>query len=328
MDRFNSLSTKGFSLVSVLVGVGIVSIMALGIAMTVGNGIDGMSHMRNSALAEDITGLVSGMMGDPDYCLLQFKGANIGSTLPSVIVSNVSLKDVAPSGTLGTNVIVGTGKKYQNVLQVDSISLNVENMIGPNRYLGSVKLSLKGNTGYNLYFNRSIPLHIATDMTGKITACGRAAEVAHGTTQGVWSETCADFAAKGWPSKDACLKDGRWHKVFENSAGGGVIFGSRIAVRDLVREGAQVGVSVGVPNPYFGASFDLCASIVVSNDTTSNLECLTHVRSGGGDWDTSTAGASRDNAGYFSDGTVVIRNEGPPATTGKFKVPLVWRARF
>lgn len=207
----------GFSLASVLIGVGVASIVGLGIAAAVSGGIDGMSHMRNVALAEDISGLVSGLMGDPDYCAMHFAGKKVGPILPAVVEQNVVFKDVAASGALGSNEILKAGASYQNVLKVESISLNAEHSLGARRYLGSVKLSLKGNTGYNLYFNRSVPLQIATDASGTITACARASEVVHGTTQGVWSDTCNDFAAKGWPTP---TKDGPPRMPASKVAGG------------------------------------------------------------------------------------------------------------
>lgn len=314
-------SNTGFSLASVLVGVAIISIVGLGIAAAVSGGIDGMSHMRNVALAEDVSGLVSGMMGDPDYCAMHFAGKKIGPNLPSVIEKDVVFKDVAASGAMGSNEILKAGTKYQNVLKVESISLNAEHSLGARRYLGSVKLSLKGNTGYNLYFNRSVPLQIATDTTGNITACARAAEVVHGTTQGVWSDTCNDFAAKGWPTKDACIKDGRWHRLYSHNSNGIPTFGTMNGLVNYINEGAEV--KIGIPAGSFLATadgyFEKCTSTIRDN---GKLLCLGTARMGVPDWDTPII---RGVFGvvFFSTGLLVY-----DAPSTSVRVSLDWYVKF
>lgn len=314
-------SNAGFSLASVLVGVGIVSVVALGIAAAVTGGIDGMSHMRNVALAEDVSGLVSGMMGDPDYCALHFRGKKVGNTLPSIVDDKVVFKDVSPTGTLGTNEIISAGKKYQNVLQVESISLSVDNSLGANRYLGSVKLNLKGNTGYNLYFNRSIPLQIATDSARNITACSRASEVVHGTTQGVWSDNCSDFAAKGWPSKEACMKDGRWHLVYSHSATGAATYGTLSSLIQLIEQGPEVKVAIpaGAWAPNIDGHYEHCIS-TIRLDT--KLACLTTAREAIPDWNTPVI-KGVPGVVYFSTGMLVYREP-----SDKVNVPLSWYVKF
>ena len=314
-------SNAGFSLASVLVGVGIVSVVALAIAATVTRGIDGMSHMRNVALAEDISGLVSGMLGDPDYCALHFKGKKIAGALPATIDKNVVFKDVTPAGTLGNNEIITAGKKYQNVLQVESIVLSADNTLGANRYLGSVKMSLKGSTGYNLYFNRSIPLQIATDPGGNITACSRASEVAHGSQQGVWSENCADFAAKGWPSKDACMKDGRWHMAYSHTAGGAPTFSNVNTLIGYIEEGAQVKVRLppGGFAPGIDGFYESCVSTI---RYSGKLACLSSSRVGIPDWNTPVI-AGIGGGVYFTTGMLVYKEP-----SSSVNAPMQWYVKF
>jgi hypothetical protein len=314
-------SSAGFSLASVLVGVGVISVVALGIAATVTGGIDGMSHMRNVALAEDISGLVSGMLGDPDYCALHFKGKKISGALPSVIDKDVVFKDVTPAGTLGSNEIIKAGKKYQNVLQVESITLSADNSLGANRYLGSVKFNLKGNTGYNLYFNRSIPLQIATDTSGNITACSRASEVVHGSQQGVWSDNCNDFAAKGWPSKDACLKDGRWHLAYSHNASGTPTLGNINTLIGYIEEGAEVKVRLpaGGFAPGIDGFYESCVSTIRN---AGKLACLSSSRQAVPDWNTPVI---KEVGGvvYFSNGMLVYKEP-----SDMVRVPMQWYVKF
>lgn len=314
-------SNAGFSLASVLVGVGIASFVVLGIAAAVTGGIDGMSHMRNVALAEDVSGLVSGMMGDPDYCALHFKGKKVGPTLPSLIDNKVVFKDVTAAGTLGSNEIISAGKKYQNVLQVESISLSADNLIGPNRYLGSVKMALKGNTGYSLYFNRNIPLQIATDAAGNISACSRASEVVHGTTVGVWSDTCADFASKGWPSKDACLKDGRWHMAYSHTATGAPTYGTLNGLIALIEQGPEVKVRLpaGGFAPGIDGFYESCVSTIRN---AGKLACLSSSREGIPDWNTPIM-KGISGVVYFSTGQLVYREP-----SDSVKVPMQWWVKF
>lgn len=314
-------SNSGFSLASILVGVGIISIVALGIAAAVTGGIDGMSHMRNVALAEDVSGLVSGMMGDPDYCALHFRNKTVGNTLPAVIDNNVVFRDVTPAGTLGPNEIIRAGKKYQNVLNVESITLNIDNSLGANRYLGSVKMTLKGNTGYNLYFNRSIPLQIATDAARNITACSRASEVVHGTTVGVWSDNCNDFAAKGWPSKDACMKDGRWHLAYSHTASGAPTLGTLNGLIALIEQGPEVKVRLpaGGFAPGIDGFYESCVSTIRN---AGKLACLSNSRQGIPDWNTPVM-KGISGVVYFSTGQLVYREP-----SDSVQVPMQWWVKF
>ncbi len=303
----------------VLMAAGLASIIALGIATAVTSGVDGVSHMRNIALAEDVTGLVSGLMGDPDYCRVHFAGTLVGTALPAVIKPSVVFKDINPGGTLGSTNIISPGMKYQNVLEVTSITLNIDNTLGAGRYLGSVRIALKGNTGYNLNFNRSIPLQIATDPGGKITACSRASEVVHGTTQGAWSDTCTDFAAKGWPSKDACLKDGRWHLVFQNTSTGAITRGSLSEMEGFSSQGAIFRIQAPPGSYGFGANHELCQSFAVHG---SDMVCIGGARTGVPDWTQKTIG-SVSAAVWFSNGKLVIE-----APNTHVYVGMDWYAKF
>jgi hypothetical protein len=58
----------------------------------------------------------------------------------------------------------------------------------------------------------------------------------------VYSETCADWATKGWSSKGDCLHDGRWHRVLSNSPLGAATFGSVADVAAHIRDGSDVRV--------------------------------------------------------------------------------------
>lgn len=312
-------SQRGFTLVQAMIAVAISAITAVGIAAAVSNGIDGLSHSRNFNLAEDLSLFVAGVMGDPNYCATHFAGKTISDPLPSIVDDKVVFKDITQGGTLGTNILLQAGSKYQNILLVESVQLQVDNMIGPQRYLGSIVVSLKGNTGYNLNFQRTIPLNISTNSAKKIVSCGRLSEPSHGTTVGVWSLTCDDFASKGWPSRDACIKDGRWHLVFQVTASGSVTRGSLDEMISLTNDGGTFRVQVQPGTLGFRAGYDLCSGLaVIGND----MACLVNARPGVPDWNTKHISAP-GSVVYFSNGKLVYT-----APNENVFIPIDWFVKF
>lgn len=312
-------SRTGFTLVSAIMAVAISAVTAMGIAAAVSNGMDGLSHSRNFNLAEDLSLFVAGVMGDPNYCAIHFAGKTISEPLPSIIDDKVVFRDITPGGVLGSNVLLQAGNKYQNILLVESVQLQVDNMIGPNRYLGSIVVSLKGNTGYNLNFKRTIPLNIATNSAKKIVSCGRLSEPSQGTTEGIWSLTCDDFAAKGWPTRDACIKDGRWHLIFQATAGGSITRGSLEEMITLANEGGMFRIQVQPGTLGFRAGYDLCSGLaVIGND----IACLVTARSGVPDWNTKHI-SPPVSVVYFSNGKLVFG-----APNDNVFVPLDWFVKF
>ncbi len=55
---------------------------------------------------------------------------------------------------------------------------------------------------------------------------------------GLYSETCTDFATRGWASESDCLHDGRWHQVYDRNTGAGSV----AAIRTHVDAGASLRV--------------------------------------------------------------------------------------
>lgn len=275
MHRYR-LNSKGFSLMQAMVSVGIGSLVTLGIAAAVANGMEGLSHSKNANIAEDLTVQISGMMGDPNYCSAHFGGIVISGGLPKKIADNVVLKNIEANGSLGSESIVQVGRAYQNSLTVESLSLNVSHMLGANRYLGYLALSAKSKSGTGIVFNRQVPIHISTDTAGRLVSCSRMSEPTQGTSQGVYSRTCLDFAAKGWPSKEACLQDGRWHLVYGNGAGGGTNFGRIKDLEDAIEEGAEIKALYNNKK-----NSEICQSVYRSDIGSRPIYCLGGVRFAG-----------------------------------------------
>ncbi len=298
------VSNKGFMLTQTLISVGISSIIAVGIAAAVASGMDGLSSARNYNIAEEVSIQLSGMLADPDYCASHFKGLNVSGPFPKTINENVVFKDVLADGTLGSLEILKAGKRYQNVVKVKSLELIVENSVGAGRYLGAIAISLEGGSGYSKNFNRTVPIHLATDSLGSIVSCSRMSQPTQGTVVGVWSETCVDFASKGWPSKDACLKDGRWHRVYSNTIAGAVSFGALSNLATAIQEGAQVKVRVADGSLGFTNSYDMCASMSGHEAVPGALACLVGSRPGIPNWALKNAGNPQAVV-YYTNGKLV-----------------------
>lgn len=312
----NIKSNRGFSLVQTLVGVGISTVVAVGIAAAVTNGMDGLSHVRNVNLAEDLNLVIGSILSDPDYCTKHFVDFQVPATLPGTVASNVELKELTNEGTL-TGSILKKGSKYQNILEVESITLTVDSRVGVNRYLGNVNLSLKGVSGNRIHLRRSVPISVATDNSRKITFCSRNSEPNQGAEFGIWSSTCDDFSARGWPTKSACLRDGRWHLVYEVSKEGYVKRGSIENLVDLINDGVSIKAQYVIP--HVTAASDLCTGLSVVDGVAA---CVIAVRPGVPDWQDKKA-SNGDSIVYFSDGWVLFK-----APDTKIRSEQKWWAKY
>ncbi len=54
-----------------------------------------------------------------------------------------------------------------------------------------------------------------------------------------YSERCDNYSSLSYASKDECLKDGRWHVIYETNAGGSVAYGSVDIVESHMTAGAD-----------------------------------------------------------------------------------------
>jgi type II secretory pathway pseudopilin PulG len=249
---------NGFSLVESIISIGIASLVSLSITYAVVSSLDGLSHQRNFNLTEETVSIISGMMGDPNYCTLHFNGKVISPTLPATVVNDIELFDMASDSTIGSSQLFAVGRTIQNTLAITDFKMIMENSIGPNRYIGYLSITFKANTGYNAYFTRKIALNVSTDSSSKIASCSRSLQPSIGPSQGVFSENCTDFAAKGWASKDQCLQDGRWHIVYSNDASGNSSFGSTNDIDANVQKGASLKVSIKPGFAGWDASYYSC----------------------------------------------------------------------
>lgn len=71
---------------------------------------------------------------------------------------------------------------------------------------------------------------------------------AGGGGQGPYSSSCTDFAALGWASREACLRDGRWHRLGLYRANVGLPQGEFDLVQSLVLSGAEFKLRRPVQN--------------------------------------------------------------------------------
>lgn len=179
---------------------------------------------------------------------------------------------------------------------------------------------MKGSTGYGLHFSRSIPLQIATDNNKKIESCSRITDNPQGTTVGIWSDNCSDFAAKGWASKDSCVKDGRWHHVYTNDDNGIGKSEDFEKIVDYIHQGAVV--RVGIP-PETGLGHDALSELCVSTARQyGKLVCLGGARGGVPDWHKPEV-SGVGGVVFFSDGRLVYNY---PSSV--VRVSMKWYVKF
>lgn len=290
-------STRGSALMQAMVAVGILTLVSAGIAGAVKSGLDGLSYLRNSQLADDATLLVSSLMSDPNFCKAHFLNRNISSSLPAQIATVPSINGIKPDGTLDASPIISVGTSYQNKLPVTGMNLVAEHRTGSGRYSGHLKMVFSGG----IPIVRSVPMGFVVDSFQRITSCSRTLEAEENQMAGEWSMTCDDFAEKGWPSKEACMQDGKWHLGLKNTSTGNHVYGSISQLEGYIRNGAEVRVAF--EGQYgFGASYDTCASIATHS---GKIICMVPARPGVPNIDTHTISAPQSHV-YFSDGVIVI----------------------
>ncbi|QQR68234.1 MAG: hypothetical protein IPI58_05070 [Alphaproteobacteria bacterium] len=90
-----------------------------------------------------------------------------------------------------------------------------------------------------------------------------------------YSLTCEDWKDSGFSSKDACIKDGRWHLVYINDDNGKTTFGSLKEFKSYTDQGADVK-----NNDYNGDSH-ICQTVVWKGNL---VHCLDGVRVQGEVW--------------------------------------------
>lgn len=316
------LNQKGFSIAQVLVGVAIGSMVALGVAAAVSSALDGMSHQRNFSLAEEATGLLSGLMGDPNYCTTHFAGTTVDTgALPKDVATNVSIKNILENNTLGTSILLGQGHKYQNIT-IEKLSLTANSVVGPNRVLGALQLTFKSQSGLTSVFQRSIPIYMNLDTNKKITTCSKALEPTQGIATGLFSTNCDDFAAKGWATKLQCMQDGKWHLAYSHNDSGAATYGAKSEFINHISAGAEV--KVVFPTSIFRAGYETCTSVAVNADPVGDtIACMSASRAGVNPWYPSYNKTPVNAVVYFSNGRLVY-----DGTSTAVNVPMDWYVRY
>lgn len=156
-----------------------------------------------------------------------------------------------------------------------------------------------------------------------------------GNGGGSYSEKCDDYAAKGWSSKEECLKDGGWHLVVEVPAGGGTP--TTGSVDDLYRHieaGTDVKVIIPEQRLYSnGAALSIvmsgneeCQQVYRSQKGSRPIYCLTSARFAG-----ETLGeVAHGSARYGTDGSIFCASTSRVGGNGCTVDPLryKWYIRY
>lgn len=141
-----------------------------------------------------------------------------------------------------------------------------------------------------------------------------------------YSERCDNYSAIGFSSKDACLKDGRWHVVFETNAQGAVTYGSVDILEGHMLAGADF--KVVAPNQRLflnGSSLGLmanmnekCQQIYRSQSGSRPIYCLSPLRFAGEAAGQTAHGSAR----YGTDGRVLCNGISNPGSNGCLTDPV------
>ncbi len=137
-----------------------------------------------------------------------------------------------------------------------------------------------------------------------------------------YSETCNDYAALKFSSKAACLKDGRWHLVYENSSSGSVVSGSISDLNSHVIAGAEF--KVVIPNFMSRSLTEKCQQVYRSQSNSNIFYCLSPMRFTG-----ETTGISHGSARYGSDGSLYCNGvSGGGNGCGSLTLGAKWYIRY
>jgi hypothetical protein len=116
---------------------------------------------------------------------------------------------------------------------------------------------------------------------------------------GLYSETCTDFAARGWASLFDCQHDGRWHKVYDRTTGAG-------AIADI-RTHVDAGASLRVVTTQQPAAWD-CVSVSYLDrswgDGSAGVACHSAQTSHPGPHNQNVSGAYWSTYELWTDGRV------------------------
>lgn len=144
----------------------------------------------------------------------------------------------------------------------------------------------------------------------KVCACAFLISAAAVQAQaGSYSMKCDDYAAVGFASKDDCVKDGRWHVVYENDTASRAVYGSVDILHGHIIAGADVKVIAANQQLYLNGSplgiyanlNEKCQQVYRSNSGARPIYCLSPVRFANEDINSVSHGSAR----YGSDGRVV-----------------------
>ena len=126
---------------------------------------------------------------------------------------------------------------------------------------------------------------------------------------------------QGWPTKDACIKGGRWHLLYSHNSNGVPTFGTLNGLINYIDQGAEV--KIGIPPGGFLPTTDgfseKCTSTIRDN---GKLLCLSSSRMAVPNWSTPVI-KGIFGVVFFSTGLLVYE---APSTT--LQVPMNWYVRF
>lgn len=318
------IDKKGLTILELIISVAIVAFLSLAMGTTMLDGLSGARKIQVFNQADEISNQIGYLLKDPIFCTGHFSKVQIPKNIPEKnVVKDIHFKELKSDGTLDNKTIIKVGDTFDNKLQVSSIRLSVDSMAANQRYLGSVNFGYK-ETGKNVVFERSVPVILSTDSNRNIVYCGRLQKKDYREEIiKEYTADCADYSARGWPSKEDCMKDGRWHIVFQQNAGQHLPRKYKDEFLNHIANGAEARVGIRDSDGVIIA-YESCNHI--STDSTNHpnmILCLTGARSGVNNWETHNSQKLRGGVVYFNDGSAHA-----PGWSAVRSMGLVWYVKY
>ncbi len=121
-----------------------------------------------------------------------------------------------------------------------------------------------------------------------------------------YSPTCTDWQTMAWGTREQCLQDGRWHRVFRNDSAGVVVEG---LLTDLA---AYINQAVDVKVVTAGGGSETCSASYRGGGGTGPIYCLVVARFAGEVAPYISTGSSR----YGTNGQITCQTVGDPPGAG------------
>lgn len=169
MRYFNS---KGESLISVLVAVGIMAVIMTASSYMFANLMKIQKTVNVRGTMESVLGEIRMALGADQVCKLNLQGVTVPAPETTGTVSITSLKYLNAAGTaLGTKVIAASGA-HPSGIEINRMDISDTKVASVGVLIGKLSITMKGSGVIGVdTFTRSIPIQLTVNATNVIQDC-------------------------------------------------------------------------------------------------------------------------------------------------------------